>query len=97
MRGEVVACEGRRRGAVTRPSEDAPLDPTCDWGTMLAGIELTAASKLPQLFSYTVQRVAAVGTTEALRALTDRLGRTEDPVQRQELAAGIVTLVGKKQ
>ena len=64
---------------------------------MARALELTAASKLPQLFAYTVQRVAAVGTTDALRALTDRLGRTEDPVQRQELAAGIVTLVGKKQ
>ena len=27
---------GRRRGAVTRPSEDVALDPTCDWGRMLA-------------------------------------------------------------
>jgi hypothetical protein len=64
---------------------------------MPRALELAAASKLPQIFAYTVQRVAAVGTTDALRALTDRLGRTEDPVQRQELGAGIVTLVGKKQ
>jgi UDP-glucose 4-epimerase len=35
---------GRRRGSVTRPDEDVPLDPTCDWGRMLAGIESTAAA-----------------------------------------------------
>ena len=64
---------------------------------MPRALELTAASRLPQIFAFTVQRVAAVGTTDALRALTDRLGRTDDPVQRQELAAGIVTIVGKKQ
>jgi hypothetical protein len=64
---------------------------------MPRALELTAASRLPQLFAFTVQRIAAVGTTEALRALTDRLGRTEDPVQRRELGAGIVAIVGKKQ
>jgi len=57
----------------------------------------TAESKLPQVFAFAVQRIAAVGTTDALRALTDRLGRTEDPAQRIELGAGIVTIVGKKQ
>jgi putative membrane-bound dehydrogenase-like protein len=57
----------------------------------------TADSKLPQVFAFAVQRIAAVGTTEALRALTDRLGRTDDPMQRIELGAGIVTIVGKKQ
>jgi hypothetical protein len=33
-------------------------------------------SKLPRLFAFTVQRIAAIGTQEALRVLTDRLGRT---------------------
>jgi hypothetical protein len=56
-----------------------------------------AASKLSQVFAFAVQRVAAVGTTEALRALTDLLGRTDDVVQRRELGAGIVTIVGRKQ
>ena len=32
---------GRRRGSVTRPSEDVALDPTCEWGRMLAEIEQT--------------------------------------------------------
>jgi UDP-glucose 4-epimerase len=35
---------GRRRGSVTRPGETVALDPTCEWGTMLAGIEETAAA-----------------------------------------------------
>jgi UDP-glucose 4-epimerase len=35
---------GRRRGSVTRPSEDVAVDPTCEWGTMLADIEQTAAA-----------------------------------------------------
>ena len=30
---------GRGRGSVTRPDEDVALDPTCEWGRMLAGIE----------------------------------------------------------
>ena len=35
---------GRRRGALTRPDESAPLQPTSEWGRTLAGIERTAAS-----------------------------------------------------
>lgn len=35
---------GRAHGAPTRPDEDAELDPTCDYGRMLLGIERTAAA-----------------------------------------------------
>ena len=35
---------GRARGALTRPDEDAPLDPTSDYGRMLARIENTATA-----------------------------------------------------
>ena len=35
---------GRARGAPTRPDEDAALDPTCEYGEMLAGIERTASA-----------------------------------------------------
>ena len=35
---------GRRRGAVSRPSEDVAADPTCDWGRMLAEIEATGGA-----------------------------------------------------
>jgi UDP-glucose 4-epimerase len=33
---------GRARGAPTRPDESAAVDPTCEYGRMLAGIETTA-------------------------------------------------------
>jgi hypothetical protein len=58
-------------------------------------LELAVDSKLPRIFSFTVQRIAALGTQDALRVLTDRLGRTMDPVQQKELANGIVQIVGK--
>ena len=35
---------GRAHGAPTRPDESADVDPTCDYGEMLAGIERTAAA-----------------------------------------------------
>jgi len=35
---------GRARGAPTRPDESADVDPTCEYGEMLAGIERTAAA-----------------------------------------------------
>jgi len=35
---------GRAHGAPTRPDEDAELDPTCDYGRMLLGIERTAVA-----------------------------------------------------
>jgi hypothetical protein len=52
-------------------------------------------SKLPRLFAFTVQRIAAIGTQEALRVLTDRLGRTADPAQQKELLSGISKIVNK--
>ena len=52
-------------------------------------------SKLPRLFAFTVRRIAAIGTQEALRVLTDRLGRTEDAGQQKELLSGISKIVNK--
>ena len=52
-------------------------------------------SKLPRLLAFTVQRIAAIGTQEALRVLTDRLGRTEDAAQQRELLSGISKIVNK--
>jgi putative membrane-bound dehydrogenase-like protein len=63
---------------------------------MWRALALAVETRLPQFFSFTTQRIAAVGTQDALRVLTDRLGRTEDVVQRRELAAGIVEIVGRK-
>ena len=58
---------------------------------------LTAAfeSKLPRMVAFIVQRIAAIGTQEALRVLTDRLGRTQDPAHQKELLAGISRIVNK--
>lgn len=38
-----VEIYGRRRGALTRPDETAPVDPTSDWGRTVADIEHIAA------------------------------------------------------
>jgi putative membrane-bound dehydrogenase-like protein len=63
---------------------------------MTRALGLAAGSKLPRMFSFTVQRIAAVGTQDALRVLTDRLGRTEDATQQKELASGITQIVGRR-
>ena len=52
-------------------------------------------SRLPRVFAFTVQRIAAIGTQEALRVLTDRLGRTDDPAHQKELLSGISKIVNK--
>jgi len=62
---------------------------------MTRALTLAEGSKLPRLFQFTVRRIAAVGTQEALRTLTDRLGRTADARERRELASGINRIVGK--
>jgi putative membrane-bound dehydrogenase-like protein len=62
---------------------------------MPRALTLAEASKLPRLFQFTVRRIAAVGTQDALRTLTDRLGRTADAAERRELASGIDRIVGK--
>ena len=62
---------------------------------MPRALALAATTKLPQLFAFTVRRIAAIGTQDALKTLTDRLGRTTDPAERKELASGISRIVGK--
>ena len=62
---------------------------------MTRALTLAAGTRLPGVFSFTVRRIAAVGTQEALRTLTDRLGRTAAPGERHELADGINRIVGK--
>ena len=57
---------------------------------------LAGDSKLPRLFSFTVQRVGAIGSQDALRALADRLGRTTDPARQKDLAGAIVQIVGRQ-
>ena len=63
---------------------------------MARALTLALESKLPRLFSFTVQRIASIGTQDALRVLAERLGRTEDPAQQTELVNGISQIVKKK-
>ena len=63
---------------------------------MTHALDLAMASKLPRILQFTVQRIAAVKTQDALRVLTDRLGRTEDPAQQRELTNGINLIVTKQ-
>jgi putative membrane-bound dehydrogenase-like protein len=63
---------------------------------MARALGLAADSKLAKVFTFTTQRIAAVGTQDALRVLTDRLGRTVDPAQRLDLVDGITQIVGKR-
>ena len=63
---------------------------------MARALTLSVESKLPNLFSFTVQRIASIRTQEALRVLTERLGRTENPAQQTELVDGINQIVKKK-
>jgi putative membrane-bound dehydrogenase-like protein len=63
---------------------------------MARALTLSLDSKLPRLFSFTVQRIAAIRTQDALRVLTERLGRTENPAQQTELVDGINQIVRKK-
>jgi hypothetical protein len=62
---------------------------------MPRALTLAEGSKLPRLFQFTVRRIAVVGTQDALRTLTDRLGRTAEGAERRELASGIDRIVGK--
>ena len=62
---------------------------------MPRALALAGNTKLPSIFSFTVRRIAAVGTQTALRTLTDRLGRTANAAERREIASGINRIVGK--
>ena len=44
---------------------------------MPRALTLALDSKLPRVFPFTVQRIAAIRTQEALRVLAERLGRTD--------------------
>jgi len=63
---------------------------------MSRALALAFETKLPRVLAFTVQRIAAVGTQEALLVLTERLGRTTDASHRRELAKGINQIVGQQ-
>jgi hypothetical protein len=59
-------------------------------------LTLALESKVPRMFSFMVQRIAALRTQDALRVLADRLARTENPAHQMELVNGLGQIVGKK-
>ena len=63
---------------------------------MERALTLALDSKLPRLFPFMVQRIAAIRTQEALRVLAERLARTENPAQQTELVNGLSQIVKKK-
>jgi HEAT repeat protein len=67
----------------------APLD-------MQRLLTMSGNTKLPGMFGYAVQRIAALQSPEALRLLADRLAHTTDPAQQLELVDGINRLVKKE-
>ncbi|MGH9370524.1 MAG: PVC-type heme-binding CxxCH protein, partial [Vicinamibacterales bacterium] len=57
---------------------------------------LALESKLPRMFSFTVQRIASIGTPEALRLLADQLAHTGDADRQVDLVNGINQIVKKQ-
>jgi hypothetical protein len=60
---------------------------------MPRALSLTAEAPMQRLFAFTVQRIAAVGSQDALRALTDRLGRATSAAEQRALADGINLMI----
>jgi len=63
---------------------------------MAHALDLSLESRLPSLFPFTVRRIAAVGNQDALRVLTDRLGRTQTASLQKELLNGISLIVNRR-
>jgi hypothetical protein len=54
-------------------------------------------SKLPRILNFTTRRVAAIGTPEALAAITQTLSRAADDKQRLDILSGLsVALKGQR-
>lgn len=62
---------------------------------MSRALTLAAAAKLPRVFTFTVQRIAAFKTPDALRLLAEQLARTTNPAQQLDLVNGLSQIVGK--
>jgi putative membrane-bound dehydrogenase-like protein len=60
---------------------------------MTRSLTLALESKLPQTFSFMVQRIASARTPEALRVLAERLVRTDDPTLQAELIKGLSQVI----
>ena len=60
---------------------------------MRQALEAATSSQVPKALPFTIRRIAATGSQDALKVLTDRLGITTDPAQQKELVAGITQIV----
>lgn len=56
---------------------------------MSRAMDLALAAKLPHILAFTVSRIAAVGTEEALATLSERLGTVEDAEQQALILEGL--------
>jgi hypothetical protein len=63
---------------------------------MSRALELSADTKLPRIFSFMTQRIAAIGSQEALKVLSERLSRTRNVTQQRDLVDGINAIVKKQ-
>jgi putative membrane-bound dehydrogenase-like protein len=63
---------------------------------MSRALTLASDSQFSRLFPFTVQRIGATGTPDALRLLAERLARTPDRNQQKELASAITQIVGRQ-
>ena len=61
---------------------------------MNRSLEMAMTSALPNVLSYTVQRIAAAGTPEALGTLARHLEKATSPDQQKEILNGLNTMVG---
>ena len=57
-------------------------------------LQMALAAKLPNLLPYTVRRIAAIGTPEAVRTLADALGEAQNPAQQREILKGLNEILG---
>ena len=64
-----------------------------DMGRALA---LASNAKLPRIFPFAVQRIAAIRTPAALTVLAERLAKTADSTQQTELVAGLNQILAVK-
>jgi putative membrane-bound dehydrogenase-like protein len=59
-------------------------------------LELARDSTLSGVFSFTVQRIAAIGTPDALRVLAEHLARTDTHARQVELINALARIAGKE-
>lgn len=59
-------------------------------------LDVALSSKLPRALDFTVRRIAAQGSQEALRALAERLGQVDQTEQQRVIFGGIEQIVNRE-